>query len=97
MSVTAALEAAGNAASRTSFARCDCGLFVGFPSVVRAPPSSAPIATNASTIAAIHAPIVLRGCLALASAIRWSAVSFMHRMVGVGYAPRLVETPEFDA
>jgi hypothetical protein len=70
ISVIPALEAAGKAASRTSFARWDCGLLVGLPSVVSAPPSSVPIATKAISMAATQAPIVRRGCLALASAIR---------------------------
>src|SRR5512132_320985 len=77
MSVIAALEEAGNAASRTSFARSDCGLLVGLPSVVRAPPSNPPIATNATTIAATQAPIVRQGWLALASASLLSQLTFM--------------------
>src|SRR5262249_55111627 len=55
----------------------DCGLLVGFPSVVRAPPSSAPIATTATTIAATHAPIALHGCRAQASASLCRVVRFV--------------------
>src|SRR5262249_51068761 len=77
MSVIAALEAAGNAASRTSFARWDWGLLVGLPSVDSAPPNRAPITTTATTIAATQAPIVLRGCLAQASASLFSHVTFI--------------------
>ena len=57
-SVTAAPTVGGNAAASASSARCDCGSFVGLPSVVSAPPSKAPIATTASTTRAIHAAIV---------------------------------------
>src|SRR5215510_14945287 len=71
MSVIPALEAAGNAASRTSFARWDCGLLVGLPSVVSAPPSSVPIATKAISMAATQAPIVRRVCFELDSAHRY--------------------------
>jgi hypothetical protein len=76
-SVTAAPEAAGNAASRTFFARSDCGLFVGFPSVVNAPPNNAPIKTTATTIAATHPPTVRHGCLALAHTNRLNHVPFI--------------------
>src|SRR6478752_785879 len=65
MSVTAAPVLGGNACASTSFARCDCGLLVGLPSVVSAPPSSAAIATAAATTAAIQAPTVRHGCRAL--------------------------------
>ena len=41
-SVTAAPTVGGNAAASASLARCDCGSFVGLPSVVSAPPSSRP-------------------------------------------------------
>jgi hypothetical protein len=71
----------------------DCGLLVGLPSVVKAPPSNAPIATKASTIAATHAPIVVHGFRALASAIRWSVVTFIAPIVGEPAVPRLVGRP----
>src|SRR4029453_9577258 len=48
ISVTAAPAVRGKAPSRTSLARSDCGLLVGAPSVVRAPPSNAPIDTTAT-------------------------------------------------
>jgi hypothetical protein len=63
--VTAALPVRGNAAESASFARCDCGLLVGFPSVLSAPPSSAPIATTPTTTRPTHAAIVRHGCRAL--------------------------------
>src|SRR5262245_38542805 len=87
MSVIAPAEAAGKVASRTSFARCDCGSLVGFPSVVRAPPSSAPIVTNASSVATIQAPIVHRGCVVLASA---SLSSLVCSMTSLPYRPQLI-------
>src|SRR5215207_10269505 len=68
MSVTAALAVGGNACPSTSSARSDCGLFVGLPSVVNAPPSSARIATTAATTTAVQTPIVRHGRRALAAA-----------------------------
>src|SRR5262249_24578076 len=68
MSVIVAPAVGGKAADTASFARSDCGLFVGFPSVVSAPPSSAPIATTATTTAATQAAIVRHGCRALVTA-----------------------------
>jgi hypothetical protein len=65
MSVTALLAVGGNARSSASSARCDCGLLVGLPSVVSAPPSSAPIATTAATTRTIQPAIVRHGCRAL--------------------------------
>src|SRR5262249_32210463 len=65
MSVIAAPALGGNACASTSFARCDCGLFVGLPSVVSAPPRSVAIAAPATTTATIQAPTVRHGCRAL--------------------------------
>jgi hypothetical protein len=53
---------------------------VGLPSVVNAPPSSVPIATNATTVAAIQAPMARRGRLAQASAILSSLVPLILRV-----------------
>jgi hypothetical protein len=53
---------------------------VGLPSVVSAPPSSAPIATTAITIATTQAPTVSQGRLAQASASRCSLVAFTLRV-----------------
>src|SRR5262245_58738892 len=77
MSVTAALETPGNAASRASLARSDWGLLVGLPSVVSAPPSSAPITMIATTIATTHAHTVRQGWLALDSATLLSQAMFI--------------------
>jgi hypothetical protein len=52
-------------------------LVVGFDSVVSAPPNSAPIATTAISTAATQAPIVRRGCVALASASLSNLVAFI--------------------
>src|SRR5262245_15036401 len=61
MSVTAAPTVGGKASDSASLARSDCGLLVGFPSVVSAPPSSATIATTATATAATHPAIVSQG------------------------------------
>ena len=58
----------GKAASRTSSARSDSGLFVGEPSVVRLPPRSVAIAATARTATMIQAPIVRHAWRALAAA-----------------------------
>jgi hypothetical protein len=49
----------------------------GWPSVVRAPPSNAPIATTATTTAKIHPPIVRQGCRALAGTIVESFIGYL--------------------
>src|SRR5262249_4918837 len=84
MSVKAAPDAAGNAASSASLARWDCGLSVGLPSVVRAPPRSAPIATTETSIVASQAPMALHGFRAQARASLWSRVSFVEDMARMG-------------
>ena len=61
MSLNAVAGSGGNASNRASSARSDSGLFVGAPSVVRLPPRSAAIATNAAAVTAIHATIVRHG------------------------------------
>src|SRR5215475_14213573 len=76
MSVTAAPAVGGKAADSASAARSDCGLLVGFPSVVNAPPSSAPIATTATTTAATQAPTVRHGCRALHPASAESLINY---------------------
>ena len=68
MSLTAVDGSGGKAASRTSSARSDSGLFVGEPSVVRLPPRSVAIAATASTTTMIQAPIVRHAWRALAAA-----------------------------
>src|SRR5262245_55048971 len=76
MSVTAAPTVAGKAADSASSARSDCGLLVGFPSVVSAPPSSPTIATTATTTAATQAAIVRQGCRALVVASLESIIGY---------------------
>ena len=68
MSVTVVEASGGKAASRTSSARSDSGLFVGLPSVVRLPPSSVTIARIARNATAIHIATTRQGWLALAVA-----------------------------
>ncbi len=51
-------------------ARSDSGLFVTVASLVRPLPRNIPTTTKATTIAAIHAPIVRHGCAAAARARR---------------------------
>ncbi len=68
MSVDEVVGSGGIAEKRTSSARSDSGLFVGAPSVVRLSPRSSAMATTASTITAIHAPIARHGWRALAPA-----------------------------
>src|SRR5215470_5041262 len=67
-SVVEACALAGNALSRTSRARNDCGLLVGLLSVVSAPPSNVAIATSATTAATPHHTKVRLGCRAQESA-----------------------------
>src|SRR5215469_3136628 len=67
-SVVEACAFAGNALSRTSRARNDCGLLVGLLSVVSASPSNVAIATSATTAATPHHANVRRGCRAQESA-----------------------------
>src|SRR5262249_13145925 len=94
MSVIVAPSVGGNAADSASFARSDCGLFVGFPCVVNAPPSSPPIATTATTTRTTQAPIVRHGCRALLiasvcveSVIRTGRPEFGARLGGARSAP----------
>src|SRR5262249_31239498 len=68
MSVIAAPALGGDARASTCFARCDCGLFVGLPSVVNAPPQRLPIATAATPTATSHAATTRHGCRALSRA-----------------------------
>src|SRR5215475_2584155 len=67
-SVVEACAFAGNALSRTSRARNDCGLLVGLLSVVSAPPSNVAIATSATMAATPHQTKVRLGCRAQESA-----------------------------
>ena len=62
-------DRAGTPGAIASIARSDSGLFVGAPSVVRLSAEQRPIAATARTDVAIHAPIVLQGCRALAEAM----------------------------
>jgi hypothetical protein len=68
MSVIAGPVAAGNDSLTAFSARMDSGLLVGFPSVVSAPPRSAPIAATPTTTRTIQPPMVRHGWRALISA-----------------------------